>query len=546
MALNSDHHTQKITISKKTVKITNTRDDIDYPKATKKDGKYILPWECVDQSPTALTNFKYFFTIDESRVPNEKKLNDEPLMQLMTADPNRVENPPENGIRTTWLGHASVLFQLDNVNILVNPNFNARGTKYYHPGDNKRYRQPVYSVADLPRIDCVFITNTHFDYLDLSSVRMLNERFGEMILWYVPMGVCDWMNKAGCVNVVELDWWKEDEVDFIDHTKLGEEDEETKTTTFNIACTPSQNYHSRDIADDNGALWCSWVVISPRYKLFLAGATGYNETIFKSIGRRYGPFHMAALPIGGYSPAWKFAFSNTTPEQAVQIHQDVLAMCSLALSWGTFTVSNEYYLEPPQRLNDELRSQGLSEMQFFLLKHGESRLIEIKEADKDDHLDDEPLENHVDATVETTVETENHVDVTLNGHAHVDLDVPDVPDADAAVTITTTETVVTTDGDFEVPDMDSVTTTETTTVTTGVDVDGDGEIDTFVTTTETTVVEGETEQTELTVDDIPNLDVDVNFGVNVEVTTETTTETHSDDADVLQQLVDQFVDDEAK
>ena len=55
-------------------------------------------------------------------------------MQLMTADPNRVENPPENGIRTTWLGHASVLFQLDNVNILVNPNFNARGIKYYHPG----------------------------------------------------------------------------------------------------------------------------------------------------------------------------------------------------------------------------------------------------------------------------------------------------------------------------------------------------------------------------------------------------------------------------
>ena len=50
---------------------------------------------------------------------------------------------------------------------------------------------------------------------------------------------------------------------------------------------------------------------------------------------------MAALPIGGYDPDWKFGYGNVTPEEAVQIHQDVLAMCSLALSWGTFTVSNE-------------------------------------------------------------------------------------------------------------------------------------------------------------------------------------------------------------
>jgi len=279
----------------------------------------------------------------------------------------------------------------------------------------------------------------------------------------------------------------------------------------------------------------------------LAGATGYNETIFKSIGRRYGPFHMAALPIGGYNPDWKFAFSNTTPEQAVQIHQDVLAMCSLALAWGTFTVSNEYYLEPPQRLNDELRNQGLSEMQFFLLKHGESRLIEIKEADKDDEQHDEST---TEDNVETTT-TENHVDVTLNGHAHVEVDVAedhhsddaDIALATAAISISTTE-VVTTEGGCE------ETTTETTTTTEGVDLDGDGVADMVVTTTETTVhVEGDT-TTELTIDDIPSLDdiptldadVDVNVDVSVSVTTTETSHDAEADAAVLQQLVDQFVD----
>ena len=48
-------------------------------------------------------------------------------------------------------------------------------------------------------------------------------------------------------------------------------------------------------------------------------------------------------------------------------------------------------MEPPQRLQDELRKNGLSEMQFFLLKHGESRLIEIKEADEKKDDDDENL-----------------------------------------------------------------------------------------------------------------------------------------------------------
>lgn len=592
MALNCDHKTQKITITKKTVKITNGN-DAEFPKAQKKEGKFHLPWETEHQPPGTFTNFKYFFQLDDSGVPNETKLNEEPLMQMMAVDKNRIENPPHNGIRVTWLGHASALFQLDNVNFLVNPNFNERGIKYYHPGDDKRYRKPVYTVDELPRVDCVFITNTHFDYLDLSSVRLLNDRFGDMILWYVPMGVQAWMSKAGCGNVVELDWWKEDEVDFVDHTILNDEgeEEETNTTTFNIACTPSQSYHSRDLADDNACLWCSWVVISPRYKIFLAGATGYQDQIFKSIGRRYGPFHMCALPIGGYEPAWKFAYGNVTPEQSVMMHKDLLAMCSVALSWGTFSHSNEYYLEPPQRLKDELQKEHLSEMQFFLLRHGESRLVEIKEADDNDN--DQSAENaHV--KMNGHVETNGHtVGVALGGDGDIDGTVVlggitvgaiDVVDADAhgdvdihvgGTTITSSEgetvhiggdvvvddhTVITTshtavDDDDANVDLDALLNdmhisggqTITTTTVEGIDVDGDGDIDIHLggqtTTTTTTViteggdvdgdgdidihVDGGSATTVITTTQV----VDGDAGIDGDVTTTVVTTTESD-ADV--------------
>ncbi|XP_065673768.1 uncharacterized protein PF3D7_1120600 isoform X15 [Hydra vulgaris] len=382
MATNAEHKTIAINVYKKTVKVKSKKDNDEYLRAELKDGKYQLPWKTDAAPPDGWANFKSFLFPDSSGVPNEEKLNEEPLMQLIKADPQQIKNPPENGIRVTWLGHASVLFQLDSANLLVNPNFNARGIKYYHPGDNKRYRQPVYSVEQLPRIDCVFITNTHFDYLDLSSVRQLNNRFGKMLLWYVPMGVCDWMKKAGCINVVEMDWWKKDQIEFIDSTII-DKDDETKTTVFTIACTPSQSYHNRAFDDDNAVLWCSWVICSPRYKIFVSGSTGYAK-VFQSIGRKYGPFHMAALPIGGYDPKSRNGYGNLTPEQAVQVHKDILAMHSLALSWGTFALSSEHYLEPPHRLNKELKKSGLSNTQFFVLKHGESRLIIINTLSKED------------------------------------------------------------------------------------------------------------------------------------------------------------------
>lgn len=68
---NADHQTQKITIQKKTVKVTNTRDDEEFPKAVKKEGKFILPWKTDKTTPDGWNNFKFFFTPDNSKVPNE-------------------------------------------------------------------------------------------------------------------------------------------------------------------------------------------------------------------------------------------------------------------------------------------------------------------------------------------------------------------------------------------------------------------------------------------------------------------------------------------
>ena len=69
---NADHQTQKITIEKKTVKFTNKRNEAEYPKAIKKEGKYILPWETDKVTPSGWNTFKHFFVPNSSGVPSQE------------------------------------------------------------------------------------------------------------------------------------------------------------------------------------------------------------------------------------------------------------------------------------------------------------------------------------------------------------------------------------------------------------------------------------------------------------------------------------------
>ena len=97
------------------------------------------------------------------------------------------------------------------------------------------------------------------------------------------------MQKCGCENVIELDWWEENCVP--GHDKV--------TFVF----TPSQHWCKRTLMDDNKVLWGSWSVLGPWNRFFFAGDTGYCSA-FEEIGKRFGPFDLAAIPIGAYEPRY--------------------------------------------------------------------------------------------------------------------------------------------------------------------------------------------------------------------------------------------------
>lgn len=119
--------------------------------------------------------------------------------------PDLSESGP--GLRVTWLGHATVLVEIDGLNVLTDPVFSQRASPFQFMGP-KRYRGPPCTVEQvenissgylrsgfyvcfnslsqqLPRIDAVVISHSHYDHLDAGSVASLNARFGGALRWCV-------------------------------------------------------------------------------------------------------------------------------------------------------------------------------------------------------------------------------------------------------------------------------------------------------------------------------------------------------------------------
>ena len=252
----------------------------------------------------------------------------------------------------TWVGHATLLFQLDGVNILTDPQWSERASPVSFAGP-KRLTPPGLAFEGLPPIHVVLISHDHYDHLDVATVKRLAAEHRPKFL--VPLGLKRWFANIGITDVDELDWW-------------GQRVEREMTFT----CVPAQHFSGRTLWDRNRHLWSGWVVAGKVKRLYFAGDTGYFGG-FKEIGARLGPFDLAALPIGAYVPAVIMRASHTTPEEALQAFDDVRGQRFVPIHWGTFDLAEEPLEEPPQRLVTEARRLSLDLDRIWILQHGQTR-----------------------------------------------------------------------------------------------------------------------------------------------------------------------------
>eukprot|EP00743_Colponemidia_sp_Colp-15_P005208 GILK01005603.1.p1 GENE.GILK01005603.1~~GILK01005603.1.p1 ORF type:complete len:417 (+),score=39.95 GILK01005603.1:30-1253(+) len=328
------------------------------------NGRFYNPWnsDCGDFGFKGV--FRMMRTLDRKRAAVTQEVKD--TLVPIAPDWNRIRNPDPSSLQITWIGHASFLLQFNGLNILTDPITCRRCSPVQWAGPS-RIQPPALKIDELPPIDAVIISHNHYDHLDAGTV----EQIGNNVKWFVPLGIGSWLNSKRITNFVELDWGQS--ADF-------------KTAKF--VCTPCQHFSGRSLWDKDKTLWASWAIVTDDARFFFAGDTGYrsvpadfDETkrtelpfcpVFKKIGETYGPFDLACIPIGAYSPRWFMSRIHCDPGDAADMHLDIRSRQSVAMHWGSFVLTDEPILEPPRRLAEELQHRNIDAKSFAVLKHGET------------------------------------------------------------------------------------------------------------------------------------------------------------------------------
>jgi N-acyl-phosphatidylethanolamine-hydrolysing phospholipase D len=252
----------------------------------------------------------------------------------------------------TWVGHSTLLVQLDGVNLLTDPHWGARTGPFGGRVGVRRYTPPGIPFEALPPIHVVLVSHDHYDHLDEPTVIRLARSHDPRFV--VPLGIGAWLADRGVTNVVELDWG-----------------EAVTVRGVTLVCTPAQHASGRTLADQGRRLWASWAVLGSR-RFYFGGDSGYAPH-FRAIGAAYGPFDLAALAIGSYTPRAVTRPVHTSPEEALQAWVDLRAARFVGIHWGTFALAEERYDEPPRRLAAEVARRGVDPAAIWVLAPGETR-----------------------------------------------------------------------------------------------------------------------------------------------------------------------------
>ncbi|HEY3277089.1 MAG TPA: MBL fold metallo-hydrolase [Syntrophorhabdaceae bacterium] len=267
-------------------------------------------------------------------------------------------------LRITVVGHSTFLIQMDGLNILTDPIWSERCSPVSWAGP-KRRQKPGLKFEDLPPLDVVLVSHSHYDHLDLPTLRRLSERGASKAV--VPLGNLDLVRSAGISRVDELDWWQS--------VRLG--------PGVMITMVPAQHFSSRTLWDRNRTLWGGFVISGPSGSVYYAGDTGYGPH-FQEIGRRFGPIRAALLPIAPFRPPQPkgdpgpaYMSVHMGPEEAVRAHVDLGARVSIAAHFRVFQLGWDGFDDAVTSLSKFRTASRLKPDEFLAIAPGQSRDLSV-------------------------------------------------------------------------------------------------------------------------------------------------------------------------
>ncbi|MFD8232335.1 MBL fold metallo-hydrolase [Streptomyces sp. NPDC059696] len=302
-----------------------------------KDGVFQNPGGPARTRPSGSTVDFAKVCFDKETRPRRAPKGAVPVHSTTLAD---IARPPATGLRLTWMGHSSVLAEIDGRRVLFDPVWGERCSPFSFAGPKRLHPVPL-PLAALGPVDVVVISHDHYDHLDMPTIKALA---GTDTLFAVPLGVGAHLERWGVSagRLRELDWH-----------------ESTETGGLTLTATPARHFCGRGLRNTQHTLWASWVVTGEEHRIYHSGDTGYFDG-FKEIGAEHGPFDATMIQIGAYSDFWPDI--HMTPEEGMRAHLDLQGGPEhgpmLPIHWATFNLATHPWADPGEGTLEAARAQG--------------------------------------------------------------------------------------------------------------------------------------------------------------------------------------------
>jgi L-ascorbate metabolism protein UlaG (beta-lactamase superfamily) len=275
------------------------------------------------------------------------------FFQTPAPAPHKTERPfrADARLAVLWIGHASVLLQLDDKLVLTDPVFTSTVGQV-----SRRLVEPGIEPAALPHIDAAIISHLHPDHLSIGSLQKIEQRLGCLV---VPeQGTAHVPDFA--FETVELSWWRSFERDGLRITAVP-----VKHTGFRWGV---------DGAWMSGKGFAGYVIEYHGLTVYFGGDTAYAKDRFEATRARFPKIDLAVLPIAPARPRSIMEGMHVDPAEALDAFRDLGARWMVPMHHSTFVNS----IDPPDFEVRELArltaERGLGE-RVQILAIGEQRVL---------------------------------------------------------------------------------------------------------------------------------------------------------------------------
>jgi L-ascorbate metabolism protein UlaG (beta-lactamase superfamily) len=283
---------------------------------------------------------KLYLANKEERTPRK-------ALGPFATDARLYQRPPASGLRVTWLGHSSLLVEIDGVRLLLDPVWDERASPLPWLGPKRFFAAPL-RLEELPALDAVLISHDHYDHLGRYTIRKLARMEpAARAQWITSTGVGRRLQGFGVPSnrIEELNWTQA-------ATVTGENGER-----LTITALPARHFSGRGLIDRFETLWSSFVLKGGRHNVYFGADSGMWDG-FAEIAQQHGPFGLTMLEIGAYNELWKSI--HLGPDGAADAFASMgAAGLLMPIHWGLFELAPHGWRQPMVRLAQLADRRGL-------------------------------------------------------------------------------------------------------------------------------------------------------------------------------------------